>query len=255
MLTSRYTALVCAHLLVLSLILGLFSVPASATITNKVFTITSNTLSLSIPYSGTPTSSNHQFNGNGVSVNIYDSSNVLYTSGYSWSINHTTHDISISFSSPWQGKVRLYGLFGASDTAASTDFQVTLGSAGPPIHVLRMCASCDTTNYARRTSSATGLTHTAIREVTFTHAISAVSDTVRVWMDNKNRVVFGMNDTNTANGASCTASGASGAVGHCVLQWGITAYPGGVAPLGRATHSDSQYADGSFSSLVDDRSW
>lgn len=220
----------------------LFSAVGLANVTSKTYTV-SGAISLSIPYSATPSSSNHQFASLNLGMNIHDNSGALIVSGYSKSQNTSTYDITLNFSGAFYGTVDLYGPFDTT-TSASTDFAVT-GS----YNSLKVCSACTRAAYARRYGSSTGTYHLGIREVTFTQSLYFESyDLVRVWLDSKNRVVFGMSSTSTNNGATCSG----GANGHCLLQWGISDYPSGVTPLGHGTFTDSGYA---FVGVTDDRPW
>lgn len=41
----------------------------------------------------------------------------------------------------------------------------------------------------------------------------------------------------------------------CLIQWSVSGYPSGVQRLGHVTFTDSQYQDGNFGTVTDDRSW
>jgi len=240
--STRFAALLLAS------VMG--SLPAFATITSKTYAVT-NENSLSIPYSSSSNSTNHQFASTKLGMSVYDNSGALVLPGYGYTKaqNTSTFDITITFSSSFTGTVKLFGIFDP-DTTASGDFAVTKG-VGTPTNQLEVCASCSMSSYARRYSSATGKYHLGVRKVSFYQPHTITYATVYVWLDSNNRVVFGTTSNSTGAGEYCTAGGQ----GNCLIQWAVTGYPAGVQHLGHATFTDSQYTEGNFGAVTDDRSW
>jgi hypothetical protein len=193
--------------------------------------ITSATSSMTI------TQSQHGFRSYKLGLAIYDGSGVrLATTAYSYSIDHSSYDISLSFSpSISSGTVEVWGAYDGADTTASTDFKV--GTAFTGIYLLQACASCGGFNpSAKRTYNG----HVYVRDSGISVILSgSPSTTIRVYISD-NVTVFGSDLSSGSLACNNTPS--------CRVDYNIPAYPAGAIPLGQVTWNGS-----SFGSVTDDR--
>jgi hypothetical protein len=171
-------------------------------------------------------------------VSVYDNSIPAIrqsASAYSWSINQTTYDATVTFNNtPFSGTVYLTGCF--STSSGADDFLVAR-FAPSPTHLL-MCFSCTYSSYADRTYMSKD--YVSLQGFSASTNGDGQSGTVWVWIDsNTMQVVFG---TSVSSGGITSATG--------TVQYSVSGYPSsGVVPLGHSTFNTS----GVFAIPTDDR--
>jgi hypothetical protein len=216
--------------------ISLLFVLACASLSAQTTTYTSPTFTSSTAV--TVPGTDHNLDCAGIAVQLYDNGGALQNkSTYTYSIDGSSYDVSISIASALTGYAKVIGCYG-SDTTASTDFQVTASS-----NVLTACGSCTSGSFALRTDSNSGRHYVGISAKTLTVPtgfFAPVPGTAYVWLDPyTQRVFYG---TTTLCG-SCTVSGA-----YPSLFYPITGYPANAVPLGHAAYGSS-----GFGSVTDDR--
>jgi hypothetical protein len=193
--------------------------------------ITSSTSSMTI------TQSQHGFWSYKLGLVIYDGNGArLATSAYSYSIDHSTYDISLNFSPAISaGTVDVWGAYDGADTTASTDFQVDTAFTG--VYTLRVCSHCGGFNpSAQRTYNSVVYVRDTVNSVILS---GASSTTMRVYIQD-DITVFGSDLSSGSLACNNTPS--------CRVDYNISAYPAGAIPLGQVTWNGS-----SFGSVTDDR--
>jgi hypothetical protein len=210
-LASRIRSLAIAAVFLLT------SVSAVASTNTYTHNITGTTSSLTIYQA------NHGFTSTRLAVHVYDHNGVRQsTSAYSFSVDGTTKDVSLTFSPSLQNgaAVKLTGTFSGSNTTASTDFRVSYDSPGSSVKV---CSPCADNAFAQRGYNSK--VYVELTPVTFSgNCASSGSCTLYVYIDD-NKIKFGI-----ASGGSGSCSGS-----NCAIAAGVTSYPGGVIQLGRVS--------------------
>jgi hypothetical protein len=154
----------------------------------------------------------------------------------SWTVDENTYEVDITFTNSFTGVVRLSGPWPASDTANTTDFQVTIGQSNSA--KLNVCAQCGSYT-ARRTYN--GSTYAASAGVSLTW-VSFSAPTVFVYL-RENVTTYGLNETGCVVGSYVVS-------GIANVECGVAGMPSGVVPLGSAT-----VAGGGFTIVTDLRPW
>jgi hypothetical protein len=197
--------------------------------------ITSSTSSLTI------THAQHGFSSTGLSVNVIDgTNNLLPTTAFSYSINSSTYDVSMTFSPAISsGTVQIIGAFTAN-TSASTDFLVSRIAEGQPtVYKIAVCWYCTSSVQAIRTTG--GKSYVLGYPVKFTYNSGNLSHYYVYIQDNV--VVMGVN----AGGVSISCSGSS-VNGACRVDLGVYSFPAGTVHL-----ADGTFTNGAFDGPTDDR--
>lgn len=167
------------------------------------------------------------------SVVVRDATNVKQPKTfYTWAVNQSTYDVTVTFNAAFTGSVNLQGCF--SLTYAATDWQVTAGPSS-----VTVCGSCSASNYAARDPG--GMVYVA------TYSFSALltgngSGTLYAYID---PVTLNVTFATTGPSSDLSLAGAGRLAG------GASGYPTGAVPLGHVV-----YASGAFGTVTDDRpSW
>lgn len=213
------------------------SVPSFALITDEG-TVTSST-------TYTRTNAQHGMGSKYFGVHVYDNSgNRVQPSGspgYSYTINASTYQLDITFTTTFSGTVKLIGGFSGL-TSHSRDFAVSVGydSYGG---YMRVCDDCTLTNFALRSwSSKTWFTadKTSLRL-----SSTGGGGTWRAWLENS-KVIFGYTGSSVPYGvAYCVGQ-------PCEVRYSISDYPEGSIPLGSCARS-SAVDEHWYGSVSDDR--
>lgn len=164
----------------------------------------------------------HNFNSANIGVAVFDLNGArIPDSTYSKSINTSTYQVDLTFSSATSGAVKLYGAFGSADvTNASKDFD----AAFPNATSVYVCSTCTPSNWAlagggtRKYWNATSLGY---------FAASGVGSVVYVYLDG-GRLVFQV-------GTSAEAGTVSNSLAQVRIQSG--GFPSGVEQLHKITFS------------------
>ena len=173
-------------------------------------------------------------------VFLIDSNNVKRpTSEFSYTINGTTHDVSISFDPAFTGTVKLKGLFAGADTTHDYDFKLTV--PGMVDGEIKVCDGCvDTgTGYAKRSY--------ASKHYVSTISASAIVDLSYPGSCNGNGIFAYILDNQLYFGSThpnCLSS----VVNAKVATLSVATYPANSVRLG---YVSTYY--GSFAGVTDDR--
>jgi hypothetical protein len=155
----------------------------------------------------------------------------------SWTIDQSTYEVDISFTSSFSGTVYLSGPWPSSDTSNSTDFETTIGAVDDTR--LNICAQCATYT-ARRTYNSQ--VNTAAGVVSLIMGTGFAATEVFTYI-RENAPVYGLN-------ASTCSPGSYSLVGSPAVECNVSAMPSGVTPLAYA-----YVGGGIFTTVVDDRPW
>lgn len=207
--------------------------PAAASTT---WTSASQTSITSLTVSG----STHNLGSPHFGVRTYNTSGILQpTSGYTYTINQSTYDVTITWSpSAFSGTVKLTGVFNAT-TTAGTDFQPALdGFAGGVYHTVAVCQQCSDSVPAVR--SVNGVGYVGLGNAYTTYGSGTF--TLRVYITPDDHKVIFASDQSPSN-SNLTCGGGT----VCDVRYSITAFPSNAFKIAHAT------ASGGYSSLVDDR--
>lgn len=208
---------------------------SEAAISTYTTTVT-NATSLTI------TNAQHGMNSWRFGANVLDSNGVLVLTGYTVSVDQSTYQASFTFSPAFTGTIKLVGPKPDSPTTASTDFETTHNGAG----VLTVCSACSANAPAKRGSSGTGNYHTYATPQVYRHGSG--SYTLRVWIDSRNIIHFGIS---TLAGMGAYGTCDSSAVGYCQVDYNVTSFPSAVFQIAHATVIDG--SNPFYSGIVDDR--
>ncbi len=167
-------------------------------------------------------------------VYLIDSNNVKRpTSEYSGVINQSNYSVTITFSPPFTGTVKLKGLFSGADTNHAYDFKLTLSSG------VRVCDGCVDTSagYAKRTVNGVHYVSTTMASADFDFDSPSCNGGGVVAYILDNQLYFGDPYGCMSNVVNAKVSSAS-------------SYPAGSVPLGYARRYDQNW-QGPY----DDRPW
>jgi hypothetical protein len=155
----------------------------------------------------------------------------------SWTVDQTTYEVDLSFTSSFTGTVYLSGPWPSSDTSNSTDFETTIGAVDDTR--LNICAQCATYT-ARRTYNSQ--VNTAAGVVSLIMGSGFAATEVFTYI-RENQPVYGLNSS------TCSASTYT-LVGSPAVECNVAAMPAGVTPLAHA-----YVAGGIFTAVSEDRPW
>jgi hypothetical protein len=224
----------------------LASFPAFAQITEYDTAVTAQT-SLTI------TNAQHGFNCSDLAVSVLDSNGVLQPESFTTgTIDSTTYEVNMSWSSAFTGTVKLYGCYGA-DTSASIDFKGALfnhtdcsGLACTSVpDGLVVCNSCTKGAPAMRTVGGFQFVDDGLDSFRLTLNCTG---NYWVWADGDvQKVILGV--SNSGGGITCAHVG-SGV--QLEVDYNVTGFPSSGDILKIAHGAFDVYPYG-FTSITDDR--
>ncbi len=156
-------------------------------------------------------------------------------------INSSTYDVTVNFTTTFTGNVQLRGCFTAYSTAA-TDFQATISADAQTLYV---CAVC--TDSAPAVRDWGGNNYAAVAAFQVSHTSGTGTGTLYVWLDPVTHLLnFG--DSGTTGNILNPSAGS-------VLTTGVTGFPTGVKALAHVFYYNRLLPgpSGGFWTVVDDR--
>lgn len=189
------------------------------------FSLTTYETSVTNQTTITVTNSQHGMNSKYFGVHVYNASSERVqpsgSPGYSYTIDSSSYELVVTFTSSFTGTVKLLG--GFSLTSHARDFAVSVGSDVLGGY-MRVCDDCSATDYALRSWSGKSWFTAGVTRLRLSAA--GGGGWWRAWLEDQ-KVVFGYDQTSLANGtAICTGT-------PCEIRYNIQDYPSGSIPLGK----------------------
>lgn len=163
----------------------------------------------------------------GITMN-YSGGAPVDTSAYSYTVNSSTYDVLLTWTSSFTGSITLRGCYpasGAYGSFAAAPQGVYPNGYGEPWYILNVCGDCTTSMYAIKDVAGYNFLGTKPYNIYATYGGSC-NDALWVWLDpNTQGVVFGT----TYNCNSYTLGNGG------TWEYGITGFPSGVGQIATAT--------------------